>query len=105
MQSWRQSINISGAIGAWLQLWHVRAVLRPKLAGHIAMGVDKGEQGRAIPHLIFTHSLLNLTNFKNSSVLVVNSGFILMGPPEKISADALAYSNRLLTLFFTRRYR
>ena len=46
------------------------------------MGVGKGGrgQGRAMPPWIFTHSLLNLPNFKNSFILVVDTGSILIGP-------------------------
>ena len=34
----------------------------------VAMGVDKGGQGGHAPSWIFTHSLLNLPNFKKFSI-------------------------------------
>ena len=47
----------------------------------INMGVGKGCNA-PLPR-IFTQSFLNLLNFKNSSILVVNTGSIFISPPEK----------------------
>ena len=55
------------------------------------MGVGKGGQVGAMPPWIFTYTLLNLPNFKSSLYLVVNTGSILIAPPEKYSADAYVH--------------
>ena len=52
------------------------------------MGVGKGEQGGHGPPWIFTHSLLNLPNFKNSSIFS-GCGSIFINLPENFSANAL----------------
>ena len=43
------------------------------------MDVGRGGHG---PPWIFTHTLLNLPNFKNS-IFSINTGFIFIGPPLK----------------------
>ena len=44
-----------------------------------SMDFARGAGGATLPW-IFTHFFLNLPNFKNFSILVVNAGFILIGP-------------------------
>ena len=64
------------------------------MINHTHMGVGKGDKGGPWPPFGFSHTLSKTFYIlKILSFLVVNTGYIRIGPPsEKFSANALAYA-------------